>query len=59
MNGEIIVIAVPDIGCADASHENIGFGLKVACGSEEKLRETVDADQFGGPQLRGLVPASC
>ena len=43
----------------DAFHENIGFGLKVACASEEKLRETVHADQFGGPQLRGLVPASC
>ena len=59
MNAEIIVIAVPDIGRADAFHENIGFGLKVACASEEKLRETVHADQFGGPQLRGLVPASC
>jgi hypothetical protein len=33
--------------------------LKVACASEEKLRETVHADQVGGPQLRGLVPASC
>jgi len=59
MNAEIRVIAAPDIGRADAFYENIGFGLKVACASEEKLRETVDANQFGGPQLRGLVPASC
>ena len=59
VNTEIIVIAVPDIGRAGAFHENIGFGLKVVCASEEKLRETVHSDPFGGPQLRGLVPAFC
>jgi len=39
MNADIIVIAVSDIGRADAFHENIGFGLKVACASEDKQKE--------------------
>jgi hypothetical protein len=59
MKAEILVITVSGVDRARAFKENIGFGLQVAYASDQKLRETVHADQFGGWRPGGLVSASC